>query len=380
MKNLLIGFVVVGVLSFFAVYAFDPSRAWHAYLMNYYFVTSIALGGVFFTALQHLTSAGWSATIRRIPEAFWAWIPYAIILFLPLLFGGKYIYEWMHAEAIQQDHLLAMKTKYLNIPFFLIRAVVFFAMWYFIGGKLVKNSLKQDKDGNIDLTQQNAKWSAIFMPLFALLFTFFSVDLIMSLDPHWYSTMFGVNCFANLFLSALAAFVIIVVNMKKRGFFTDAAKPVNDNHIQILGLLMFGFTVFYAYIAFSQFMLIWYGNLPEETQYYLKRWENGWNIVAYMIVFGKFVIPFIGLLPRGMKRNPDKVVKWAYWILAACWLDTFWMVMPNYSNKPFIPIFELGIFLGFAGALGLVARKFLTSHPVQPLKDPRVHEALHLHQ
>lgn len=376
-KNLFTGFIVVGILSFIAAYAFNPARAWHAYLLNYYFITSIALGGVFFVATQHLTSAGWSATVRRIPESFISWVPLAVVLFLPLIYGGHSIYEWMHAEAVAKDHLLAMKSKYLNIPFFLVRSALFFAMWYFIGGKLVKNSLKQDTVGGVELTNKNKMWSAIFMPLFALLFTFFSVDLVMSLDPHWYSTMFGVNCFANLFLTALATFVIVIVNMKKKGFFGDT---VNENHIQNLGLLMFGFTVFYAYIAFSQFMLIWYGNMPEETMYYIKRWDNGWSYVAYLIVFTKFVIPFLALLPRRMKRTPDTVVKWAYWLIAASWLDAFWMIMPNYSTKPFIPVFEVGIFLGFIGALGLVVKKFLNTHPVQPQKDPRVQEALHLHQ
>ncbi|MBK9294072.1 MAG: hypothetical protein IPM57_06440 [Oligoflexia bacterium] len=376
-KNLFIGFIVVGILSFIAAYAYNPVRAWHGYLLNYYFITSIALGGAFFAATQHLTSAGWSATVRRIPESFIAWLPLAVVLFLPLIYGGHYIYEWMHAEAVKADHLLAMKSKYLNVPFFLIRAVLFFAMWYLVGGKLVSNSLKQDQVGGVELTNQNKKFSAIFLPLFALLFTFFSVDLVMSLDPHWYSTMFGVNCFANLFLSALASFLIVIINMKKKGYFGDS---VNDNHIQILGLLMFGFTVFYAYIAFSQFMLIWYGNMPEETQYYLKRWENGWSFVAYLIVFTKFVIPFIALLPRHMKRTPEIVVKWAYWIVIACWIDAFWMVMPNFSKSPFIPVFEFGILLGFIGALGLVVKRFLTTHPVQPQKDPRVQEALHLHQ
>ncbi len=376
-KKLFYIFIVIGVVSFAAAYFVNPSKAWHGYLMNYYFVLSIALGGAFFAATQHLTSAGWSATVRRIPESFWSWAPWAILLLLPLLLGGKSIYEWMNHEAVAADPLLAMKSKYLNIPFFLVRAALFFGMWLIVGGKLVKNSLAQDKVGGIELTNNNKKWSAAFMPLFALLFTFFSVDLIMSLDPHWYSTMFGVNCFANLFLSCLAVVVVIVIKMKRHGYFGDT---VNENHIQNLGLLMFGFTIFYAYIAFSQFMLIWYANLPEETQYYIKRWENGWSIVAMTVVFTKFIIPFIGLLPRRQKRNPESVVKWAYWIIGACWLDVFWMVMPNYSLKPFVPVFEIGILFGFVGGFGLVVQKFLTTHPVQPQKDPRVQEALHLHQ
>lgn len=376
-KNLFYVFIAIGIISFALAYFQSPARAWNGYLMNYYYITCIALGGVFFAGTQHLTNAGWSATVRRIPESFTSWLPLAVLLLIPLLAGFKAIYQWTDPALVAKDHLLAMKTGYLNIPFFAARTLGFFALWYLIGGKLVKNSLKQDEVGGVELTQRNIRLSAIFMPLFAILFSTFSFDLIMSLDPHWYSTMFGVNCFANLFLSAMAVVIVIVVKMMRKGSFGDS---VNENHLQNLGLLMFAFVIFYAYIAFCQFMLIWYANLPEETSYYLKRWEGGWSIVAMAVLFGKFIIPFLVLLPREAKRNPNRVIAMAYWLIAACWLDTFWMVMPNYSKSPFVPVFEIGIFLGFLGAFGLVVAGFLGRHPVQPLKDPRIPEALHLHQ
>ncbi|MCC6276444.1 MAG: quinol:cytochrome C oxidoreductase, partial [Oligoflexia bacterium] len=287
--------VFIGVACFSYAFLKDPNRAWHAYIMNYYFFACLGLGGLFFAATQHLTSAGWSATVRRIPEAFHAWFLPALILAIPIVVAGKTVYEWTHHEEVMNDHLLHMKSAYLNIPFFVVRLVLLFAVWYFIGGRLVKNSLKQDQTGDLTITHENVKFSAIYMPLFALLFTFFSVDLIMSMDPHWYSTMFGVNCFANLFLSTIAVTIIFVVHMKRAGYFGES---INENHFHALGLLQFAFTVFYAYIAFCQFMLIWYGNMPEETVYYLKRYENGWSVVAYGVIFGKFLIPFLAQLPR----------------------------------------------------------------------------------
>lgn len=378
LKNILWSFVVIGVACFGVLFVKDKSQAWHAYIMNSYFVLSIALGGMFFVGIQHLASAGWSATVRRIPEAFIGYVPLAILSIIPIAaFGMHYVYEWTHADVVAKDHLLQIKSAYLNVPFFGVRTLIFFAVWFFLGGKIVSNSIKQDDEGGTALTEQSVKLSAIFMPLFALSFTFLSVDLIMSLDPHWFSTMFGVNCFANLFLSALAVIIIIIVNMKRAGYFGNS---VNENHIQNLGLFMFAFTVFYAYIAFSQFMLIWYSNLPEETSYYLRRMENGWWVVALMIVAFKFVIPFLLLLPREAKRNMNFLIKMAYLILIACWLDVFWMVMPAYSDKPYFPALEIGMALGFAGAFGLAVTKRLQQHPIMPQKDPRVHEALALHQ
>lgn len=369
--------IVIGLISFAISMGLDPARAWHGYLLNYYFFVMIGLGGAFFSATQYLTNAGWSATVRRIPESLTSWCLPSVILFLPIVLAGKSIFLWMNPGLMGSDFVLQGKIPYLNVPFFILRALGFFAMWYFLGNQIVRNSLKQDTEGGTDLTEKNVKLSAIFIPFFALLFSAFSFDLIMSLDPHWFSTMFGVNCFANLFLVTIAVSIVIVINMKKNGYFGDT---VNDNHIQNLGLLLFAFTIFYAYIAFCQYMLIWYANLPEETSYYLHRWDNGWCIYALFIVGFKFIVPFLLLLPREAKRNSKRLLRMAYWIIFANWVDMFWMVMPAHETKVVAPFLEFGIFLGFAGAFGLVIRKFLLTNPVQPQKDPRVQEALHLHQ
>jgi hypothetical protein len=376
-KNLFIAFIIIGIVSFGISLFLDPSRAWHGYVLNYYYFMSVGMGGLFFTGTQHLTNAGWSATVRRIPEALSSWFLPAAILFVPILFGGKYVYLWMNAQAVAADPLLQLKTPYLNMPFFIIRAVAFFAMWYFLGNQLVRNSLKQETVGGTEISENNVKLSAIFMPLFAILFSMLSFDLMMSLDPHWFSTMFGVNCFANLFLSTIAVVIVIVINMKRSGYFGDT---VNENHIQNLGLLLFAFVVFYAYIAFCQFMLIWYGNLPEETSYYLHRWENGWSIYAMYILVMKFILPFLLLLPREAKRNMNYLIWMAYFIILSNWVDLFWMIMPSYSKNVIAPVLEFGIFFGFIGAFGLTVCHFLAKNPVQPQKDPRVQEALHLHQ
>ncbi len=376
-KNLFIGGIVIGLLSFAISLSINPSRAWHGYLMNYYFFAMIGIGGTFFSATQYLTNAGWSATVRRIPESLSSWFLPSLVLFIPLVIAGKSIFLWMNTGTMGSDPVLQGKIPYLNLPFFIIRALGFFAVWYFLGNQIVRNSLKQDTEGGTELTSKNVKLSAIFIPLFAIFFSTLSFDLIMSLDPHWFSTMFGVNCFANLFLVTIAVSIVIVIHMKKNGYFGES---VNENHIQNLGLLLFAFTIFYAYIAFCQYMLIWYANLPEETSYYLRRWENGWCVYALFIIGFKFIVPFLLLLPREAKRNMSYLLKMAYWVIFVNFIDMFWMVMPTYSTQAITPFLEFGIFLGFGGAFGLTVRNFLLNHPVQPQKDPRVEEALHLHQ
>src|ERR1700691_2124933 len=195
-KHLFTFGIVIGLISFTISLACDPARAWHGYLMNYYFFVMIGLGGAFFAATQYLTNAGWSATVRRIPESLTAWFLPAFVLFIPIVLAGKSIFLWMNAGPMGSDPVLQGKIPYLNVPFFIVRTLGFFAMWYFLGNQIVRNSLKQDVEGGTALTEKNVKLSAIFVPFFALLFSAFSFDLIMSLDPHWFSTMFGVNCFA----------------------------------------------------------------------------------------------------------------------------------------------------------------------------------------
>ncbi len=376
-RTFLFGCVAVGLLCFVIGLFVDADRAWHNYLLNYFFWMSIGLGGVFFTALQHITGSVWSVPIRRVSESMVAFLPVAAVLFLILFFGVHSLYDWTHADVVLKDPLLFGKQSYLNLPFFYIRNLLFLAAWTTAGYFFLRNSVSQDDTGALHWTKRNVKIAAAFLLFFAISYTLTSFDQMMSLEPHWFSTIFGIYCFAGLFFSALAVISIIVVLLKKGGYLPI----VNDSHLHDLGKLMFAFCVFWAYIAFSQFMLIWYGNLPEETFYMIQRVEGNWLPVSVALLLLKFVIPFFLLLPAGMKRKENYLLGVAVLVLVAHWIDCYWMVFPTLS--PSHPVFgwmEIGMIPGFLGLFGLSVGWLLSQVPVYPEKDPKLLDGVNFHQ
>jgi len=377
LKNLWFFLVLVGVVSFVAGLKINPERAWANFLLGYFFWMCISLSGVFFAALQHLTGSYWSVTVRRISESFIAYLPYAFVLFFVLLFGVHRLYEWTHPEEVMNDSVLKLKVAYLNVPFFVIRHIALYAAVFILGGWIVKNSLRQDESGDPQLTALNVKLSAPFMLLFGWLFTFVSFDLLMSLFPHWYSTIFGVYCWSGLFYSGLAMITLWVVCLKRKDYLKGF---VTEEHYHDLGKLMFAFLVFWGYIAFSQFMLIWYANIPEETAYFLSRVHGGWKCLSLFLIVFKFAIPFFVLISRPAKRNEKVLIFISLWFLAAQWLDLYWMIFPRFFPSPIFGWMEVGIFAGFAGLFLLSVGNFLSKVSLVAIKDPRIEQALHHHQ
>jgi hypothetical protein len=370
-------FVAVGAVVFGASVATDPLRAWASFVQNHFFFLSLALGGAFFAAIQWVTGAMWSAPVRRIAESYTAYLPVAMVTFIGLYFGIHHLYGWSHAEHVTGDLVLEGKAPYLNVSFFVIRNLVAFAIWIYIAWKMVCNSIEQDKTGSYALTEKNKVLSPVFLIVFALTFTMASFDTIMSLDPHWFSTIFGVYCFAGLFYSTLALTCVLAIYLRDQGYLKDI---VNDNHIHDLGKFMFAFTIFWAYIAFSQFMLIWYANLPEETGYYIKRFEGPWLNVSIFLLVGKFFFPFFFLLPRDVKRNSKRLVFIGVFMLVAQWIDVLWMVQPQFFKVPMFGWIEAGVTLGFIGLFGLCVLRFLGKYSLVAVGDPRLHESvLHHH-
>ena len=371
-------FVVTGLVTFVLGLLTEPTRAWSAYLTSFWFFLSLGLGGLFFTAIQHVVNAQWSVTVRRYAEALTSFLPWAAILGLILVIGGsKYLYMWLDPEIVSNDALIQKKTAYLNKGFFWVRAVGFFGLWLLFRRLIVFKSLAQDKSGDANLTLASIKPSVIFLIVFALSYSLFAVDLLMSLDPHWYSTMFGVYCFAGLFQSSLAMIICITVWLMKRGALRGY---VNENHIHDLGKLLFAFTVFYAYIGFSQFMLIWYANLPEETEFYALRGHGAWWCVSLSLLILKFIVPFLVLMPRGSKRNPKILVPAAILLLVMQYVDVYWLVYPNFNEGEIsFSIIEIGTFLGMLGGFLLCIYRFLTKYSVVPVGDPRLAESQHHH-
>ncbi|MDO8527822.1 MAG: hypothetical protein Q7T03_09070 [Deltaproteobacteria bacterium] len=377
MHFLWLTFVVIGVVTFIFGLKIDANRAWHNYLLNYFYWMALGLSGVFFVALQHITSARWSVPFRRVPEAFVAYLPIAFILFLVLLTGVHSLYEWSHPQEVLKDVLLKGKMPYLNLPFFTGRNIVFLSVWMGTGFWFLKNSLRQDVSGSVGLTILNKTISAPFLVFFGISFTLASFDLLMSLEAHWFSTIFGVYCFAGLFQSGLAMMIVLVIALRRQGALQHV---VNENHLHDLGKLMFAFTVFWAYIAFSQYMLIWYANLPEETGYLIRRTEGHWTPVALALLICKFVIPFFMLICRPAKRNENFLLFVALWILGAQWIDCYWMIYPLLGDKPVFGWQEIGLFLGFMGLFALSVTWILQRVQAVPMKDPRLLEGVNHHQ
>ncbi len=385
-NGLFLALIAIGIVSFVCGVLKEPQRAWAGYLTSYFFWLCISLCGVFFAALQHLTGAMWSATVRRIAEVFIGFIPVAIILFGIFVYGlnsmhhhGIHFYEWMDHAVMQADPILRLKTAYLNQPFFIIRTVILFLVVLVLGGLMVRNSIRQDATGDVAYTKKNVRLSAPFILIFAWAFTFaMAFDLMMSLTPHWFSTIFGIYCWAGLFESGLAMIMLFAIFLRRQG---TLAEFVTEDHLHDLGKFLFAFTVFWAYIAFSQFMLIWYANLPEETFYFSMRNVPGWKPVTLALVLAKFVVPFVVLINRPAKRIEGVLIGICIWILAAQYLDVYWMIYPTFFKEgPVFGWMEIGTFLGFAGLFFLSVGRVLAKVSPVAVKDPYIGEALHHHQ
>lgn len=376
-KGIGFGLIAIGLIAFVVMLKLNPERAWFAYLVGYFYWFVIAIGGLFFTAIQHVTKAGWSVNVRRFCESFTAYLPVAFVGALVLLLGGQHLYEWMDKAKVQADALLAHKAGYLNTTFFAIRVVIFFGLWLLFTKKLVGGSLEQDKTGDPNITHASVGWGVGAVLVFALSFSLFSVDLLMSLQPHWFSTIFGVYCFAGLFQSTMATMILLILFCMRRGYLTGY---VDENHMHDLGKFLFAFTVFWAYIAYSQYMLIWYANLPEETIFYLPRVTGPWTWMSAALLLFKFVVPFMALLSRRAKRNLNFLATIAVLILVMQYIDLHWLAYPNLSTETVVlGLPEILIWAGFGGAFFLTTIGFLSKHNLVPVKDPRIGESLHHH-
>ncbi len=371
LKQVLVAFGVLGIIALGAGLMVDAQRAWSAWLLGYVFFLFWGLCGLFFTALHHAVGAAWSTVVRRLTEGMASYLPVAALLLLVLLAGSGKIYAWAHPETAHIEPPMGSdKLGYLNTVFFSIRNLAFLGIWILFAVVLIKNSLKQDQTGDVSISRKSAKLSVVFIPIFGLTFTLAAFDLTMSLEPRWYSTIFGVYCFAGLFQSGMAFLAILAIWLRRRGTFEGL---FNENHLQDLGNWMFAFAVFSAYIGFSQYMLIWYANLPEETFYLIKRKTWPWGYVFLAIFFLRFLIPFFLLMARDAKRSVKVMLIAAASIILGQFLDVYLMIGPVVSpQKPAFGWIELGTFLGFLGIFGLTLARFFGKHSILAARDPNL--------
>jgi hypothetical protein len=379
-------FIVLGLLGIFLLAAGavlgwrrgDDLRYFlHSYLVQFCFYLSLSLGALFFIAIQHVTRAGWSVTVRRIAEVMAGIVAVMAVLFLPILIpmllGNHALYEWLNPELAKTDHLLQHKAPYLNLPFFLARCAVYFGFWWLAARFFLNRSVEQDATGEPRLTLRMERWSGPIILLFALTVTFAAFDWIMSLEYYWFSTMFGVYYFSGAIVGATAAMILAAIVLQSTGRLTDA---INVEHYHDLGKLLFAFVVFWGYIAFSQYMLIWYGNVPEETTWYLHRQSGPWTAVSLLLLAGHLLIPFFGLLSREAKRRRGFLAFWAAWVLLFHWLDIYWLIMPSVELDDLpLGLVDACLMLGM-GCIYIAGFVWVAgSNALVPLRDPRLGEA-----
>jgi len=354
-----------------------PQRFLQSYLLGFSFFLSLSIGALFFVLISHLTKAGWSVTLRRIGEDLASTLWLAALLFVPIVLGLDQLYVWARPDVVAHDAVLQSKAAYLNTTFFVIRWVIYFAVWIGLAQFFSRLSGQQDETGDPELTLRMERVSAPGMLLFAVTITFASFDLLMSLDAHWFSTIFGVYFFSGSTVSFFALLASVVLFLQRVGY---VRRSVTIEHLHDVGKLTFAFVVFWAYIAFSQYLLIWYGNLPEETGWYQRRQEGAWAWASVALLVGHFFIPFLFLMSRHIKRRKSLLAAGAAWVLLMHVLDLYWLIMPQeqFDSAGHIPFhaFDLLCLAGFSLLFLAASEQAMRRRSLIPERDPRLAEAM----
>jgi len=373
-----VGGLVCVVLGVVLALPGGASAVWSSYLTGFIYCLTLSLGALIFVIIQHVTRAGWSVVVRRIAEFYSNNLILMAVLAIPIIFGSHALYSWMQpSEAIGEEaHLLAHKAVYLNPVFFFVRIALYFVVWIILSRYFLSRSLRQDKDGNPEITVRMWVTSGPSVLIFALTSTFAAFDLVMSLTPTWYSTMFGVYFFAGSMVSFMALLGATCLFLQGRGHLVNV---ITREHYHDIGKLTFAFTFFWGYIAFSQFMLIWYGNIQEETEWFKMRQQGTWLWLEVAILFGHFFIPFLGLIGRWAKRRVAVLAFWCLWVLIWHWVDIVYLVLPHFLPQG-VTVMNLAppalMSLGLLGLCFAFAAASAQGKPILPVRDPRLIESL----
>lgn len=354
----------------------------HSYLANYMYCLSICLGALFFVMVQHLVRAGWSAAIRRLAELLAFTIPWWAVLFLPILAlvvkGDPALYSWAAGEGKGLGDLVESKLSFLNPGFFTIRAIIYFAVFTVAARTYFLMSRKQDESGDNEITLKLQRWAGPFIMLFALALNFAAFDWMMSTDPAWFSTIYGVYLFAAGMLNFFATMIFLCFMLQRSG---RVQKLITVEHFHDMSKFQHGFVVFWSYIAFSQFLLYWYGNIPEETLWYKHRMEHGWGYLGILLIALHFVVPFLGTMSRHIRRRPAVMAGWAVFLLCVHWLDMMFLIMPN-NGFHLTSMLVLGHLACWIGLVSIFVALFMLrvgETPMVAVKDPWLPDSLAYH-
>jgi hypothetical protein len=380
LQRLGMGAALVGVvLTIVGFVLSGQERFFQAYLVAYSFVFGIVLGSMALLMVQHLSGGAWGLVIRRPLEAAVRTMPIMALLFLPIALGVHDLYHWSHDDVVASDALLQWKAPYLNTTFFYIRQVLYFLIWLAMGRMLTSWSEQQDQSGDPGLVRKFSILSGAGLVIYALTVTFAMIDWTMSVNPHWFSTMWGPLHMVGQALSAFAFSIAVIITLSQTAPFN---RVLTSHHLHDLGKLLFAFLMLHAYLSFSQFLIIWSANLAEEIPHYLVRWDSGFQYVSIFIIVGHFALPYVLLLSRDLKRDFRRLRFIALWVLMARVVDYFWHVAPEFHPAGLsVGILDLATPIALGGVFLALFAANLKKHALMPVRDPGLPKALahHVH-
>ncbi|MCA1584004.1 MAG: hypothetical protein LC791_04260 [Acidobacteria bacterium] len=373
-----IGLVLAG-LGFVLAGAHGLDRFFEAYLVAYTFWMGIALGSMALLMVQHLTGGAWGIVIRRPLEAATGTLPFMAALFIPILLGMGHLYHWTDREVVATDEVIRNKEAYLNVPFFIVRQVVYFLIWTTMGTLLRRWSVEHDRTGDPALLSKLGRLSGGGLVVYGLTVTFAMIDWTMSVNPHWFSTIWGLLYIGGQGLSAMAFAIAVLIMLAQ---VAPLNRVVSSSHLHDLGKLLFAFLMMWAYLSFSQFLIIWSANLKEEVPHYLMRWEGGWQFVSIFIVVGHFMLPYALLLSRDLKRDGRRLRIIATWIVLTRVVEYYWHVAPEFHAEGLsLSLLDVALPILLGGVFVTLYAMHLGGRPLLPLQDPGLPKALahHVH-
>ncbi len=371
-KIAMIILIVIGLISITVGFLNEDSkRAWANLLLNNYYFMSVAIGATFWLAIQYITQSGWSAAYIRVPMAMSNYFIVSMILFAIMFLGIHDLYHWTHADAVAHDPILQHKAPYLNVTFFAIRYVVFFALWIYLTYRLKKLSLNEDKIGGLSNFFKLEMTSKIFIFVFAVSFSLFTIDWLMSLDPHWYSTIYVVKKFIMAFFHGAAVITAIVIILHKLGYFP----MLTSKHVGDFSRYIWALSLIWGYIWLSQYLLIWYANIPEETVYYIPREMGQYKALFYVELIMNWAFPFFFLMWNRIAKNQNLVLFTVLILIMGQWVELFMSIMPGTVETHRISLVEIGTFIGSLGLFALVVGMSLAKMPIIPKNHPYLIES-----
>jgi hypothetical protein len=360
-----IGFVMSG-----------SDRFFEAYLAAFLYPVGLALGSLALLMVHHLSGGAWGVVIRRPLEAATRTLPIMGLLFVPIIFGMGHLYHWTHADAVANDPVIRDKAAYLNQPFFFARQLIYFAVWSAMGYFITTWSAEHDRTGDPALLRKLSRLSGAGLVVYSLTITFATVDWVMSVNPHWFSTMWGPMFMINHALSALSLAIVVLVMLAQ---YPPLNRIITAAHLHDLGKLLFAFLMLWAYLNFSEFLIIWSANVGEEIPHFIVRMNGGYEWVGVVLILLHWAVPYALLLARDVKRDMTRIRAIALWLLAMKVVDYYWLVIPEFHDSLTVTLLDVGLPIALGGIFLALFAMFLRARPLLPVNDPGLEKALHHH-